>query len=376
MERSKQRKLETGFHESFSGLRGAKRFGANYIWLMYSAFFFVEPIFRKNLIYWFENLGLFAFFLAAYIWFVETKRPRIRLPLVYVIVMIGIATIHWNQGASYFFICGGALLPFTVRSMKTALLQVLAVAILPAIEWFFLRENPINFGITSAFILVVGAVNLFVAEQQRAQTRLRKAYEENAALAQVAERERIARDLHDVLGHTLSVIVLKAELAGRLLGRDDMRAAAEIADVEKTARAALAEVREAIGGYRAKGLQAEVDMARMTLDAAGVKLICESMPPNLRAREETALSLAVREAVTNIVRHAQATRCRMRFATSEDGFARLEVEDDGHKPLEREGNGIRGMRARVEEVGGRFRIERVSGHGTRLVIELPASAIA
>jgi two-component system sensor histidine kinase DesK len=372
----KQGKPEPEYHQSFSGLHGLKRFGANYVWLVYSVFFFVEPVIRRSLAYWLENLGLFVIFLALYICFVETKRPRIRLPLVYVIVTMGVATIHWNQGASYFFIFGAALVPFTVRTMKTALLQVLVVATLPAIEWLVLRENPINFGITSAFVLVVGAVNLFVAEQQRAQTKLRKAYEENAALAQVAERERIARDLHDVLGHTLSVIVLKAELAGRLMGRDDVRAAAEIADVEKTARAALAEVREAIGGYRAKGLQAEVDMARMMLDAAGVTLVCESMPPKLRAREETALSLAVREAVTNIVRHAQATECRMHFAAVGDGFTRLEVEDDGHKTLAREGNGIRGMRARVEEVGGRFRIEQVSGHGTRLVIELPASANA
>jgi two-component system sensor histidine kinase DesK len=222
------------------------------------------------------------------------------------------------------------------------------------------------------FLLVVGFANLFVAEQKRSQCRLEKAREENAALAQVAERERIARDLHDVLGHTLSVIVLKAELAGRLMGRDDVRAAAEIAEVEKTARTALAEVREAIGGYRAKGLRAEVDMARMTLDAAGVSLRCDAVPPTLKAREETALSLAVREAVTNIVRHAQATECAMRFTVAPDGFTKLEVEDNGAKTVEREGNGLRGMRARVEELGGRLRIERAPVQGTRLVIELPA----
>ena len=96
--------------------------------------------------------------------------------------------------------------------------------------------------------------------------------------------------------------------------------------MERTARTALAEVREAIGGYRAKGLSAEVEQARLTLDAAGVALTCESKPPLLKAREETVLSLAVREAVTNIVRHAHATRCTMRFATTPDGFASLEVE--------------------------------------------------
>jgi two-component system sensor histidine kinase DesK len=130
-------------------------------------------------------------------------------------------------------------------------------------------------------------------------------------------------------------------------------------------------VREAIGGYRAKGLQAEVDMARMTLDAAGVTLRCETMPPTLKAREETALSLSVREAVTNIVRHAQATECTLRFTIAPDGFTTLEVEDNGSTTVVREGNGLRGMRARVEELGGRLRIERAPVHGTKVVIELP-----
>ena len=186
---------------------------------------------------------------------------------------------------------------------------------------------------------------------------------------QLAERERIARDLHDVLGHTLSVIVLKAELAGRLMGRDDVRAAAEIADVEKTARTALAEVREAIGGYRAQGLGAEVEQARRTLDAAGVSLVCDSAPPQLKAREETVLSLAVREAVTNIVRHAHATTCTMRFSTTPDGFCALEVLDNGTHGITREGNGLRGMRERVQELGGRFRID--ASDGTKLVLEVP-----
>jgi two-component system sensor histidine kinase DesK len=364
------------FHDSFTSLKGLRRIGANYIWLLYSAFFFISPILSHNRALWLKSLSVYAVFLGVYIWYVETKRPALRLPLVICIFLMGIFTIPWNEGASFFFIFSGALVPFSVRSMRTAIVLMVCDSLAVGVEWLVFRDNPINYSIAAVFVFVVGGANLFVAEQKRASCRLEAAREENTALAQVAERERIARDLHDVLGHTLSVVVLKAELAGRLIGRDNARAASEIADVERTARTALAEVREAIGGYRAKGLRAEVDMARMTLDAAGVTLRCDTLPPTLKAREETALSLSVREAVTNIVRHAQATECMLRFTAAPDGFTKLEVEDNGQKTVEREGNGLRGMRARVEELGGRFRIERASAHGTRLVIELPATAIA
>jgi two-component system sensor histidine kinase DesK len=363
------------FHDNWASLKGLRRFGANYIWLVYSIFFFIDPLLRKNALFWAKCLAVYGVFLAVYVWYVETKRPSLRLPLVLFIYVLGVFTMPWNAGGSFFYIFSGALVPFAVRSMKPAILLLTCGMLGVGAEWLVYRNDPINYSIAAIFLLVVGLANLFVAEQKRADCKLRQAQEENAALSAVAERERIARDLHDVLGHTLSVVVLKAELAGRLIGRDDARAAAEIGDVERIARTALAEVREAIGGYRAKGLRAEVDQARMTLDAAGVSLRCETLPPTLNAREETALSLSVREAVTNIVRHAHATECTMRFATASDGFTTLEVEDNGQKAIEREGNGLRGMRARVEELGGRFRIERVPVHGTRLVIELPGSAL-
>jgi two-component system sensor histidine kinase DesK len=372
----KQDFYKPDFYQSFSGLKGVRRFGANYVWLLYSAFFFIDPILRKDPVYWAKCLALFALFLVFYIWFVETKEPRWRLPITIVVAVIGFATMPWNGGGSFYFIFAAAIVPFAVRRMSTAIAFMTIEVVIVAVEYWKFGGNPINYLISGGMLLVVGAANLFVAEQKRSECRLRKAEEENAALSQVAERERIARDLHDVLGHTLSVIVLKAELAGRLLSRDPERAAKEIAEVEKTARTALAEVREAIGGYRAKGLRAEVDMARMTLEAAGVTLHCDTVPPALKAREETALSLSVREAVTNIVRHASATACTMRFTVAPDGYTTLEVEDNGPRTAVREGNGLRGMRARVEELGGRFRIEPAREHGTRLVIELPHSALA
>jgi two-component system sensor histidine kinase DesK len=229
------------------------------------------------------------------------------------------------------------------------------------------------------------AVYVFFAEQRRfniaqavAQRELQSAQQENATLAAVAERERIARDLHDVLGHTLSLIVLKVELAGRLISLDPTRATTEIADVERTARTALAEVREAIGGYRARGLAAEIEAARKTLDSAGVILTAESTHTSaaLSAQEETVLALSLREAVTNIVRHARATTCTLRFVT-EDGTRRLVVEDNGQSvspQAPREGNGLRGMRERIESIGGNLLLERrvpPESHGTRILITLP-----
>jgi signal transduction histidine kinase len=147
---------------------------------------------------------------------------------------------------------------------------------------------------------------------------------------------------------------------------DPARATAEIADVEKTARTALAEIREAIGGYRSRGLAAEIEAARHTLDAAGVELISEGSPStgSLSPQEETALALALREAVTNIVRHAHANTCRLRFY-NESGMRRFVIEDDGPRTVVTEGNGLRGMRQRIESLGGRFTLERAAREAVR-----------
>jgi two-component system sensor histidine kinase DesK len=240
------------------------------------------------------------------------------------------------------------------------------------VEAYLLHINLIAMLLTGCVMTVVATTNAIIAKQKRTDFKLSMAHEEIEQLAAVAERERIARDLHDVLGHTLSVIVLKAELAKRLIDRDPQRAAQEIADVEKTARTALSEVREAIGGYRSQGLSAEIEQARNTLQAAGVALTCESPLPKLHATEETVLCLAVREAVTNIVRHAQATHCRMSFTTSSNGRKSLLITDDGSSPNLQEGNGLRGMRKRIESLGGHLSVS--ANPGVSLLIELPRTS--
>ena len=152
------------------------------------------------------------------------------------------------------------------------------------------------------------------------------------------------------------------------------RARAEIGDVERSARTALGEVREAIGGYRAKGLPAEIDAARQTLAAANVTLLTHGKAgtADLSAAEETVLALALREAVTNIVRHAGASTCHL-YLENDNGRHRLRIEDDGRPATLREGNGLRGMRERVESLGGQLSLH--SDAGTALLIELPLRSL-
>jgi len=202
---------------------------------------------------------------------------------------------------------------------------------------------------------------------------LLRAQEEIEHLAKVAERERIARDLHDVLGHTLSVIALKSELASKLMERDPQQAGNEIREVEQISRQALSEVRDAIRGYRAKGLAAELAQAKTTLETAGLTVQCDAASTvQLPPMQESVLALAVREAVTNVVRHAGARTCRLRLE-QENGSCRLEIQDDGRGGSSLEGNGLRGMRERVQMLGGT--LDRISDDGTTLTITLPIKEI-
>jgi two-component system sensor histidine kinase DesK len=315
---------------------------------------------------------IYAIFLVTYVSYMKARTISQRHGLIVAFYVLGVASFPINAGGSSFFIYSAAFIPFVVASFPIIAAIIIAQALGLVVEGLLLHINPVALTLTAFMMAVVGASNFFIARQKRADIKLRMAHEEIEQLAAVAERERIARDLHDVLGHTLSVIVLKSELAGRLIDRDPQRAAQEIADVEKTARTALSEVREAIGGYRSQGLPAEMELARNTLQAAGVSLACESPLPQLHAAEETVLCLAVREAVTNIVRHAQATHCRMRFTTSGDGYHSLLITDDGAHPKLQEGNGLRGMRERVQSLGGRLSI--TTDPGVTLLIELPQIA--
>lgn len=220
-------------------------------------------------------------------------------------------------------------------------------------------------------MLTVGGAGISIAELERKNLALRRSRDESTQFARIAERERIRRDLHDLLGHTLSVIVLKSELAAKVADSDPRRSGEEIRDVERISRNALADVRAAVSGYRSQGLSGELANARRVLEGAEVLVSCEVDPVDLTAAQESTVSLALREAVTNVVRHAGATRCRIRLH-QEGGCIRLAIEDNGKGGALTEGSGLAGMRARVAALGGSLVHEGRSGW--HLAISLPADA--
>src|SRR5262245_8779403 len=219
-------------------------------------------------------------------------------------------------------------------------------------------------------LAVIGVSRLIDANHE-----LRRAREEVARLAGAEERLRFARDLHDLLGHSLSVIVLKSELAGRLAGPSPERAAEEIRDVERVAREALREVREAVAGYRQPSLGQELESAVATLQAAGVAARVEASAGALPTPVDGTLAWALREGVTNVVRHSRARRATIRVGRAGDR-AELELVDDGVGcdgcPT---GNGLRGLGERVAARAGTVEHGAGPGGGYRLAVRLPLTEV-
>ncbi len=338
-----------------------------YAWLIYLVYFLIYPAFKRaSALEWALTLAGAAVFLALYFrghWYWDRRV----LWCAGGILLLGVLFAPFNWGASSLFIYAAAFVPHAgSKRLSWMLLGVILLVL--GLETWLVQLTSYVWIPASVFSLLIGGINVHEAEIRRTNAKLRMAQEEVERLAQTAERERIARDLHDLLGHTLSMITLKSELAGKLIDRDPDRAGREIREVERISREALREVRSAIAGYRSEGLQAELARARLALESADVKMEYFAQPVELEPVRETVLALALREAVTNVIRHAKASTCRISLETVGEEV-RLEVRDDGRGGQTPEGIGLSSMRERVEGLGGR--LERRTDGGTSLRIVLP-----
>ncbi|MFK0007402.1 sensor histidine kinase [Paenarthrobacter sp. NPDC090520] len=229
--------------------------------------------------------------------------------------------------------------------------------------------NPEQAFFQPALILSLGLMMTSFARLIRQTVELRAAQTGLADAAVAAERSRVARDMHDILGHSLTVIAVKAELAGRMLeapsGTD--RAAKEIAEVQDLARGALADVRATVAGYRGVNVLAELAVARTALESAGIEAELPATSEEVPAGRRELFGWVLREGVTNVVRHSGAGRCRVRLSSST-----VLVEDDGVGPGlgDGMGSGLAGIRERVEAAGGTLSIGSSELGGFRLAVQV------
>jgi two-component system sensor histidine kinase DesK len=219
-------------------------------------------------------------------------------------------------------------------------------------------------------LIALTAFMVGFAGNVRLNIELRQTREQLAVAAVAAERERIGRDLHDILGHSLTAIAVKAGLARRLLDRDPAAAAAEISDVEQLARDALGDVRATASGYREVSLAGELSVAASVLRAAGIRAEIPQAVDGVDPADREIFGYVVREGVTNVVRHSDARTCRISL-----GERSIEIRDDGsdvRRSTGDQGSGLRGLTRRVDARGGTLAAGTQPGGGFLLSVTLPA----
>jgi two-component system sensor histidine kinase DesK len=336
--------------------------------------------------------GLLAF-AGLFLRVVMTRRPLL-VPVAAMLAISATLTLAAHDSFALMFVYAASAaavrLPAREGALAVAGVTALAAATLALTD----PESALFWGITGT-VLATGTLWFLIGGLVRANWELRDARAELAELAVAEERLRFARDMHDLLGHDLSLIALKAELAGKLLPTRAEQAATEVADIRSLSRSALTQVREAVDGYRQPTLPAELAGARVALEAAGVELHVDGAGETLDPNVEPVLAWAVREGATNVIRHSGASRAEIRVTAGAAGIE-LEIADDGRgagtsdegaKPgangtrepgsvggRQPGGHGLAGLIERAHAVGGTVEAAAGPDGGFRLRVSVPVRA--
>ncbi|WP_438493723.1 sensor histidine kinase [Streptomyces asiaticus] len=364
----------------------------------------VQALFKgKTPLPWLGGAGVAAF-MALYLTTVFTaldeRRRHTRTPLL---ALAGLAAVTYALGIGY---AGNWLLCFPLLSLASGIVLrggrrklgpviitlSVSAGIIAGLRGGASDSLTVSYGTMLSGLVTAAILSLFETVAQLRATR-----QELARTAVERERLRFSRDLHDLLGHTMSVVVVKAEAVRRLAPKNLEAALGQAADIEAVGRQALTEIREAVTGYREGSLATELDRARSALDAAGIEAVVRREGPPLAPQTEALLGWVVREGVTNVVRHSGASRCEIEVRSGMDRV-RLEITDDGGGVGSRAtgtnadggpktggpktgspttgspttgGTGLKGLAERLAAAGGSLESGPAGRRGFRLVAELP-----
>jgi two-component system sensor histidine kinase DesK len=308
----------------------------------------------------------------------KLRDVRVPIAVASMLTVLALALDHLTGevAANYF------LIPLLVAGFglppKPALLVLALVGAIAMLDGILVAKVPVA-QVVLQTALIVPAVGLFGGSAMGLRYLLQTLAELRAARTEIAqhaadgERNRIARDLHDLLGHSLSVITLKGELATRLLpegsaGTDEVR------DMVGLSREALQQVRQAVSGYRQPTLATELAAARVALQAAAIDLDVKQNVGALDREVEAVLGWVIREATTNVIRHSRAKHCHISLSRDERQL-QVEVVNDGWRlPQTPAGNGLRGLEERLAAFEGTLQASALTDVGFRLQATIPARA--
>lgn len=349
----------------------------DWLYLVFLAFVFLGPVFDPTATSADWVVAAVTVVVTAAIFMIGVGYRRLRTAAALALLAVGVVATWLGTSAMgvipiYAAALAAGFVPQRVLVWRLAaitLLTLLAVPLSPVPPPFVF----LVFGPAIPLIWLIGFSVQGDIDLGREAHSLRAESARVQYLATITERERIARDLHDLVGQALTAVTLRSELVQRLASTDPERARDEAAAIEATARETLANMRETVAGWQQVDLSDEIDKASKTLDAAGVETrVGGERRRDLAPSIETVLALALREAVTNVVRHAHARSCEISLDGG-PGEVSLLVADDGVGIKEPEGSGLRGMRERVLAAGGS--LELVTGRGTRLRVTIPVGGL-
>lgn len=343
----------------------------NMSWVyLFNLVFFFLPLFNVNYTGWqylAMALALVAFLLC-YFWAYRCSRQQMHQPTL-AIVLIALLITPLNPGSISMFSYAGFFIGYANPLKRYLLLITALLLLLVTLNYTITIYWPhfIHIGLP----IVLGVSFLGWVEQQRMLQRLthQQSADEIKQLATMVERERIARDLHDILGHTLSSIILKADLAEKLLLRQQTAPAQQqLTELSQIAREALSQVRQSVSGYKHQGLSAETAKLLNRLREAEFQVELNGTIPTLDSRTETVLVLALTELVTNVIRHSKGDVCQLMFQ-HQDAKLQIQLYDNGKSTTFNEGNGLQGLRERLAALSGTLSL--VVNNGVQATITVP-----
>lgn len=314
--------------------------------------FYLIPLFVQSMPIWQIALSLIVLvpFIYCYFWAYRSPSHQVYKPIL-AMIAIGIAITPINTGSLSLFTFAGFFIGFNY-SLRHAFYCLIGLATMLALLCSLLDLH--HYFLIYGTALVTGVGFFGVAERKRVAAKIaqRQSQQEISQLATMLERERIARDLHDIMGHSLSSISLKAELAQKLLAKNRVeQASAELSELNTIARDSLSQIRQTVSGYKHKGFTAVLTQLCQSLRDKGMSVTLTGEIPQLDEAVETHLILSVTELCNNIIRHSKGTHCDINLSQTEHEIA-IAVTDNAATTSLTEGNGLTGIRERMAQLGG------------------------